>query len=208
MKYPLIAFDFDGTLADTLPWFESILDDVAERYGFRKTTATERRALRRQGVQEILKFLGIPLWKAPAILIHVRERMNEAGPQIPLFDGVADALTQLRARGVKLAVVSSNATENVQRVLGPEISALFDDFECGTDLFGKAAKLERLMQRHGVTPAQTALVGDEVRDVEAARKAGVASVAVSWGYNDAEALRAERPDALLASVGELGTHLS
>ncbi|MDQ8035270.1 MAG: HAD-IA family hydrolase [Bordetella sp.] len=207
MKYPLIAFDFDGTLADTLPWFESILDDVAERYGFRKTSAAERRELRRQGVQEILKFLGIPLWKAPAILIHVRERMNEAGPQIPLFDGVPAALALLRAQGVKLAVVSSNATDNVQRVLGAEISALFDDFECGTDLFGKAAKLERLMQRHGVAPAQTVLVGDEVRDVEAARKAGVACVAVAWGYNDAEALRAERPDALLTEVGELSTRL-
>ena len=46
MKYDFAAFDFDGTLADTMPWFNSVLNTVAEKYGFRQIDAAEREQLR------------------------------------------------------------------------------------------------------------------------------------------------------------------
>lgn len=64
----------------------------------------------------------------------------------------------------------------MRRVLGPDTAALFDDYECGTDLFGKAAKIERLLKRHDTAPERFLLVGDEMRDIDAARKAGSGSV--------------------------------
>src|SRR5690606_25295681 len=143
LKYDLAAFDFDGTLADTLPWFESILDSVADKYGFRKADAAERARLRHHSAHDILKILGIPMWKMPAIMTHVRQLMREVDPSVQLFDGMAEALTQVRASGLRLAVVSSNSAANVRRVLGPQAAEWFDDFECGTDMFGKAAKLKR-----------------------------------------------------------------
>ena len=50
------------------------------------------------------------------------------------------------------------------------------------------------MKRAGVRPAQAISIGDEVRDIEAARTAGIACGAVTWGYAAAEALRALGPD--------------
>ncbi|CAB3638713.1 MAG: HAD hydrolase-like protein [Achromobacter pulmonis] len=203
MKYDLAAFDFDGTLADTMPWFNSILNTVADKYGFRKIDAAEREQLRHRDATEILKFLGIPLWKLPAILAHARTLMQEIDPGVHMFDGIPQALARMKADGLRLAVVSSNSLENVQRVLGPETAALFDDYECGTDLFGKAAKIERLLQRHGTPAARFLLIGDEIRDIDAARKAGVQVGSVAWGYNHVDALRERAPDELIMQVADL-----
>ncbi|QQB36763.1 HAD hydrolase-like protein [Achromobacter deleyi] len=208
MKYDIAAFDFDGTLADTMPWFNSILNTVADKYGFRKIDAAERDQLRHRDASEILKFLGIPLWKLPAIMAHVRTLMQEIDPGVHLFDGIPDALARLKAGGLRLAVVSSNSLENVQRVLGPDTAALFDDYECGTDLFGKAAKIDRLLQRHGTPPERFLLVGDEMRDIDAARKAGVRVGSVAWGYNHVDALRDRGPDELFMQVAELPAALA
>lgn len=208
MKYDIAAFDFDVTLADTMPWFNSILNTVADKYGFRKIDAAERDQLRHRDASEILKFLGIPLWKLPAIMAHVRTLMQEIDPSVHLFDGIPDALARLKAGGLRLAVVSSNSLENVQRVLGPDTAALFDDYECGTDLFGKAAKIDRLLQRHGTPPERFLLVGDEMRDIDAARKAGVRVGSVAWGYNHVDALRDRGPDELFMQVAELPAALA
>lgn len=208
MKYRIAAFDFDGTLADTLPWLDSIIDDVADRYGFRKPTADDRAMLRHRSAQEIIAFLKIPLWKLPAIMLHVRERMQQISPDVQLFPGMADALARLRQAGVGLAVVSSNSLANVERVLGPQVCPLFDDYECGTDVFGKPAKIRRLLERRGVAPAELILIGDELRDIEAARQAGVPVGCVGWGYNPPEVLREQSPDALFLSADDLAAQLT
>ncbi|HYG41479.1 MAG TPA: HAD-IA family hydrolase [Bordetella sp.] len=208
MKYDLAAFDFDGTLADTLPWFESILDGVADKYGFRKAGPAERAQLRHRSAHEILRVLGIPMWKTPAIMAHVRTLMREGDPGVHLFEGMAEALAQVRATGLRLAVVSSNSAANVQRVLGPQATRWFDDFECGTDMFGKAAKLKRLLARHRVAPQRCILVGDEMRDIDAARKAGVQVAAVAWGYNHPDALATRAPDGIIPTVADLPAFLT
>ncbi|MGE8670630.1 MAG: HAD hydrolase-like protein [Achromobacter mucicolens] len=208
MKYDIAAFDFDGTLADTMPWFNTILNTVAEKYNFRKIDASEREALRSRDAMEILKYLNIPLWKLPAIMTHVRALMQEIDPSVQLFDGIPQALARLKANGLRLAVVSSNSVENVKRVLGEETAALFDDYECGSDLFGKAAKIDRLLKQHGTSPERFLLVGDEMRDIDAARKAGVRVGSVAWGYNHVDALRGRGPDELFLAVQDLPNALA
>lgn len=208
MKYDIAAFDFDGTLADTMPWFNTILNTVAEKYNFRKIDASEREALRSRDAMEILKYLNIPLWKLPAIMTHVRTLMQEIDPSVQLFDGIPQALARLKASGLRLAVVSSNSVENVKRVLGEETAARFDDYECGSDLFGKAAKIDRLLKQHGTSPERFLLVGDEMRDIDAARKAGVRVGSVAWGYNHVDALRGRGPDELFLAVQDLPNALA
>lgn len=207
MKYTLVAFDFDGTLADTLPWMESILHEVAEKFGFRKPDAEERSRLRQRNAYEIMQALGIPFWKAPAILAFVRQAMEDAVPKVTLFPGVDAMLRAMHGAGARLAVVSSNSTANVQRVLGPELSALIADYACGTDLFGKSAKMEHLLRDTRIDARQAILIGDEIRDIEAARKIGVDSGVVAWGYNRETALREHAPDLVFSNVHDLARSL-
>ncbi len=206
-RYDLVAFDFDGTLADTLPWFDGIVDEICERHGLRTPDAAARQAMRHSDAREIFRQLALPLWKLPRVMSDVRTRMAEAAPRIGLFPGMVEALSALHAQGVRLALLSSNSAANVQRVLGPQVWSLFAHEACGSDVFGKAGKLRRLMRQQGLAPARVLLVGDEIRDIEAARQAGVQAGAVAWGYNLPEALAAQRPDQLFASADQIAAYV-
>jgi phosphoglycolate phosphatase len=196
MAYRLVAFDFDGTLADSFGWFVGVMGGVADWYGFRRIDAWDLEALRGFTARQMLAHLGLPGWKVPLVAAHVRQLQARDIDRIALFDGVADMLRRLAGHGIVLAVVSSNAEQNVRRVLGPNVAGLIRRYGCGASLFGKAAKLVAVARQCEVPPAEAIYVGDEVRDIEAARAAGMASGAVSWGYAAPAAL-------LLASPTEM-----
>ena len=109
MKYKLIIFDFDGTLADTYPWFTQVLNEVADKYKFKKVAESEYEKLRGYDTNEILQYLGVPLWKMPMIANHMRKLMYKDIHQISLFEGIDNLLHCLSNKGVILAVVSSNS---------------------------------------------------------------------------------------------------
>jgi phosphoglycolate phosphatase len=203
MRYDLAIFDFDGTLADSLPWFLDVFNEIADRFRFIRMERSELDTLRRYRPHKILRLLGIPLWKVPIIASYMRALMTRNIDRIALFEGVADVLRRLAGRRIALAVVSSNSRENVRRVLGPEVAALVDYYECGASLFGKKSKFKKVLARSGVAPTAAICIGDEIRDLEAARSAGIAFGAVSWGYNDVEALRAHSPTEVFTTPADL-----
>jgi phosphoglycolate phosphatase len=203
MKYRLAIFDFDGTLADSLPWFRSVFNGVARNYGFRALTEAEFDTLRGVGNREIIRRLGVPLWKMPMIAAHMRRMMADDIDGIPLFDGVPEMLRDLKARDMRLAVVTSNSEENVRRVLGHRNAGLIDHYACGASIFGKPPKFRQVLRRSGVRAHEAICIGDEVRDAEAARSLGVPFAAVSWGYATPELLASQEPDQMFASVGDI-----
>lgn len=202
----VVIFDFDGTLADSIGWFFSVLNDVARRYDFRQTTAEQLEELRRKPPLEILDALGIPTWKLPAITMHMRALAAQDIARIRLFEWVGDLLLELKANGLMIAVVSSNSAANIRRVLGP-YAPLVDHYETGASLFGKPAKLRRVLRAFNAGPGEAVSVGDEVRDIEAAHRARVASIGVAWGASHDEALAAARATRLAATSDELRTLL-
>jgi phosphoglycolate phosphatase len=88
-------------------------------------------------------------------------------------------------------------------VLGSEVVAMIDQFGINAPLFGKTAKINAVIKRCGSTAALTTSIGDEVRDIEAARALGVNSLAVTWGYAAAAALEAAQPTRLVHAPAEL-----
>ena len=202
-KYQLAIFDLDGTLADSFPWFLRVVNDVAREFDFRQIDADDVAELRRKGSREILKFLGVPLWKLSMIAARMRSLKQSHLADISLFDGVTAMLKTLHDAGIVLALVSSDNEANARLQLGSDNAALFTHFGCGASLFGKAAKFARVMKRAGVSPQQTIAIGDEARDFEAARAAGIAFGAVTWGYADSDSLRLLNPEVIFSSVDDI-----
>ncbi len=194
LRYDLVVFDFDGTLADSLTWFRTALSDVVEKHGLTPICAQRAEALRGMAPKAIMDELGIPTWKLPFIAADVRGRAAENVDQITLFDGIAELLGELRGSGSMIAVVSSNGEDAIRQVLGPELTAHISHFACGAALFGKAAVFRKVVKKAGSTPARTLCVGDEVRDIDAAREAGCDCGAVTWGFATREILEASAPD--------------
>jgi len=202
MPYSLVIFDLDGTLVDSFPWFLRNVNAIADRFGFHRIAEDEVEALRHAGSRELLKRLEVPLWKLPAIARHMRRLKSEQASEFALFDGVGAMLRNFSDAGIRMALVSSDSEANARLVLG-ESAALFSDFDCSASLFGKPAKFRRILKRAGVVPAQAIAIGDETRDIEAARAAGIACGAVTWGYAAAKALRALRPDLVFERMDDV-----
>lgn len=199
MLYSLAIFDLDGTLADSFPWFLRNVNGVADRFGFRRIEDGDIESLRHAGSREILKHLEVPLWKLPLIARHMRRLKAEHIADIALFSGAGAMLRALADGGVRLALVTSDSEANAQKQLG-ELANLFSLFDCGASLFGKAAKFRRVVKRAGLPSGQAISIGDEVRDIEAARAAGIACAAVMWGYAAPNALRALQPDLVFERI--------
>lgn len=201
MRYKLALFDFDGTLADTAGWFTSALNESAARFGFRQLSHEEMAMLRGKGNREIIRYLRVPWWKMPAIARDMRQRAAASAQELKLFPGVRELLADLRAAGVRIAIVSSNAETTIRCVLGNDIE--IDYFECGTSIFGKSARFRRVLRRAGLSIADAIAIGDEGRDIEASRATGIAAGAVAWGYATPDYLESQSPDIMFDSVGDI-----
>ncbi|WP_028309937.1 HAD hydrolase-like protein [Derxia gummosa] len=199
----LVILDFDGTLADSFGFLLSVHNRLARAHGFREVADDEIELLRRLGTREMLRHTGLPLWKLPRVAADFIRLMGEADGIAP-FAGIDAALARLAARGVKLAVASSNGRANVERVLGATTLARFAELDCGASVFGKAPRLGRIARRLGVAPRDALFVGDQVADLHAAREAGMAAGAVAWGYTRLDTLLAHGPQRTFGSVEELG----
>lgn len=199
----LAIFDFDGTLADTFPFFVGIFNELALHHGFRTVAPDEIPALRQLAVREIMRHLELPLWKLPVVTRSFLARMKAQTTGIHLFPGIDAALASLAASGTQLAIVSSNSTGNIRHVLGARNMELVSQFECGATLFGKAARLKKVLKRSGVAAADAIYVGDQSTDFEAASAAGIPFGAVAWGYADPAALRRLSPQREFVQVREL-----
>ncbi len=203
MTYRLVIFDFDGTLADSGPWFWSVMNGVARRYRFREVDRDELEQIRDLDTRTMLERLGVARWKVPLIARHLRRLMTRDIDAIALFPGIGGLIEALAEAGVTIAIVSSNAEGNVRRVLGPSLSARVAHFACGSSLSGKAAKIRRLLKQSGLPASAVLAIGDEIRDIEAARTVGVACGAVSWGYTTVGALAKLGPNWVFHAVGEI-----
>jgi phosphoglycolate phosphatase len=203
MPYQHVLFDFDGTLADSLEMLWGVANEAAGIYGFRSVTADEVDALRGMGALELIRHLGIPMWRVPVIATGMRRLVAQRIDRVRLFPRVAEVLTALRRRGIAVSIVTSNGEDTVRRVLGPEMARRIDGFHCGASLFGKARLFRRAVRASGIPADRTIAIGDELRDIEAARRAGIAAGSVTWGYATAEALRRHRPDILFDDVTAL-----
>ena len=111
-------------------------------------------------------------------------------------------LASLVASGVAVAIVSSNSEAVIRRTLGRAAHHV-SHFSCGASLWGKSAKFKTVIRQAGVERQQTIAIGDEIRDIDAARRAGIASGAVTFGYNTGESLRARGPDLIFDDYGQL-----
>ncbi len=201
MRYRLIVWDFDGTLADTLALSVEIFNAFAARHGFRPLD--DLAAARGLNTRTFFWKYRIPLWKLPKLGADYRAAVRGRMASIRLFAGLADLIRDLRGGGCRLGVLSSNAAENIRACLDANGAGEAFDFVVGYPrLFGKATAIRKLLRREGVGPREFLYVGDEVRDVEAARKAGVDVAAVAWGYNTAELLAGAAPTYLWPSPDE------
>ncbi len=205
MKYRLVAFDFDGTVADSFTCFLHVLNQTAGMLGFRTVEPSMFDELRAMSSDEIRRYLKIPWWKIPRIATAMRRGMFERIDEVSLFPGVTPLWHTLSQSGVTLGIVTSNSYENISRVMGTENLKLISHVECNIGLMGKRRPLRRLLKQSGVAGSAALYIGDEKRDAEAARAAGWDFIGVAWGYAKPEVLQPHSNGKLFQQVEDILT---
>ena len=202
MKYKLIIFDFDGTLADTYDFFISALNEIADKHKFKKISAHQWELIKDYDAKRIFEHLNVPIWKIPIVISQVRTFMSKNINKISLFDGIDNLLINLSNKNIKLAVVTSNSYQNVCQVLGSK-SSIINYFECNVSVSGKPARIRKILNQSRIPDENSIYIGDEIRDVKAAKKANIAFGGVSWGYNSAESLKEFSPQKMFANINDI-----
>ena len=201
---PLLIFDFDGTLANTLETGIGVFNEIAPEYGLHPVTMTEAQELRKLHTRALLDHLGISRMMAVKLAAHLRKLIHDRMDQVEMIVGTQQMIQELHSAGYRLGILSSNSLENVRTFM--QRFGLIDCFgfiEAGVSLFGKPQRIKNVLRKQKVSPREAIYVGDETRDMEAARKSGVCGVAVCWGANGREAMLTEGPDFCIDEPDEL-----
>jgi phosphoglycolate phosphatase len=119
------------------------------------------------------------------------------------IEGIPEVLARLHGRGHRIGILTSNSESNVAAFLSRHDLPYFHFVRTSSKLFGKASQMKKIIKEEKVPPADALYVGDETRDVEAAKESGLRMAAVTWGYNSKAALEAMSPDHLLHKPAEL-----
>ncbi len=199
----MIIFDFDGTIADTFSLLVACYNRVCLGFGATAMTEKEIPKLRRKKGQEVMKQLGISWFKLPFLVRKVYSELSKEIENARPIPGIKKTILQLKQQGFCLGILTSNKRENVERFLKKNGLDCFDFIHAGKKLFGKQYALKQVLLQRRLKAKDVVYVGDETRDIEAAKKARVRVIAVSWGYNALGALRKEKPDFLISKPEEL-----
>lgn len=200
---PTIVFDFDGTIADTLSVVIRIANKFADHYGYRKIPLSDLPLLREKKPSAVLRHLGISVFKLPIVARKIRFEMNKEIVNLKTIVNLKDTLVNLKENGCILGILTTNSRENVMEFLKKNDLEIFDFVYSGRAVFGKSRLLKKLMKEKTIPHKDPIYVGDEIRDVEAAKKAGIKVISVSWGYNTKSALSRFHPDHIVEKPEEL-----
>jgi len=199
----VIIYDFDGTIADTLQVAIAIYNRMALEKGFKHVDKDHLEFFRAQEPRKLAKELGVSLYQIPQLLLRGRKELKNSAADLKIFPGMAELLHKVKNLGRQQAIITSNSEENVKAFLLKNNIDIFDFVLCGNSIFGKAKALKKLMAENQIAPADAVYIGDEVRDIEAARQAKVSVISVSWGFNNKEVLEKNHPDGLIGKPDEL-----
>ncbi len=202
MSYRFVLWDFDGTLADSMEVSLGIINRLAAQYRFKPIT--DPYGVRKMTVRKFMKEHKIGFLKLPKVTRAFQQALRHEIDKVKLYPGLVRVLKQSRSAGIRHAILSSNSPENIQAFLQANGIAEFFEFTAGCfKLLGKARGIKRVIKQQKMLKREVLYVGDEVRDVIAAHKAGIDVAAVGWGINDWKTLATALPTHQVATPEEL-----
>jgi phosphoglycolate phosphatase len=198
-----LIFDFDGTIVQSMQVVFGILKELAVEKGFRKVTENDVVTFRNKGSREVIASLKIPFYKLPKVVKAIRKGLEEEMEQIKVVDGLTQVLNELKRRNIGLGILTSNSRESVDKFLSKHNWSYFDFIFSGSSMFGKGKVLKKLMKERNINKEQIIYIGDETRDVEAAKECGIRAAAVTWGYSSRKPLSETNPDWIIDEPKQL-----
>jgi len=208
-EHELIIFDWDGTLMDSIAKIVRCFQAALADAGAADPGESAIQHIIGLGLDEAVTTL-LPQADAALrtqVVARYREHflhLDQTGME--LFPGVREGLEALAEQGYLLAVATGKARRGLDRVLRDTGTAhLFCATRCADEAYSKPhpRMLEDILEQTGFTSAQALMVGDTTYDLQMARHARMASLAVTYGVHNRELLAEHAPLACLDSFTEV-----
>lgn len=194
-KFDILLFDLDGTLTDSQ---EGIFNCVEYALAAEKITVDDRASLRRfigpPLVDSFMQFYGFDRERAEKATAKYRERYSVTGIfENRVYEGIPEALEMLKKSGKRLGVATSKPEIYAVRIIEKFGLARYFEVITGAELDGrrnsKAEVIAECLRRFGDPDKNTVLmIGDRKHDILGAKKCGIKSAGVRFGYADKDEL--------------------
>jgi phosphoglycolate phosphatase len=207
MRYPLIVFDWDGTIIDSASGIAECIRQAAADMGLDVPDRERARHVIGLGLHDSLR-IAVPSLQPAGYSEFValyRKHFLACEDAMHLFDGMEGLLKSL-SQDHTLAIATGKSRRGLDRALAATgLGQYFTSSRCADETSPKPAPamLLELMEEFEKTPDHTLMIGDTSHDMEMARAAGVDAVAVTYGAHPEQGLRAFSPRGCVATVSEL-----
>ena len=192
MRSRAVLFDLDGTLADTAPDLAAALNKLRADQGLEPVPLERLRPFASAGARGLVH-AGFGVKPGDADYASLREAFLEAYREntcvhTQLFPGIAELLAELARRALPWGIVTNKATRFTDRIvatlgLSPACVVCGDTTE---HLKPHPAPMRHAADQLKLAPGECMYLGDDLRDIQAARAVGMSAIAVGWGYHHPE----------------------
>jgi phosphoglycolate phosphatase len=198
-----IIFDWSGVVRDTVTGQLWIVNKIFEKYNVSKISLEEFRENWKQPPALFYqKYLPEGYSEEERVKFFSGIQLDKDCPKAAPFLEVVELIRKCKESGYFLAVVSSDFPET----LLPEVKeyGLENIFnEIVTDADDKLEAVQRIIKENDLDPQNTFFVGDSNHEIDVAKKVGIRSVAVTWGFTSEQKLRSRNPEYVTHNPREL-----
>jgi len=199
-QFDLIVFDWDGTLVDSSQVIVDSIQAASRDVGLPVPAAAAVRSIigmsLRPAIARLYQDVAVGEHQVHAMAERYAHHFHARDHAIPLFEGVTQALVELEQAGFMLAVATGKGRRGLDHALDSTgLRPHFLASRCADECHSKPhpQMLQELMDELGAAPGRSLMVGDTAHDLQMARNAGIASLAVTFGAMPLEALLPHAP---------------
>ena len=200
----LIAFDYDGVLADSFDYNLNAFNTILKRNGLSiNALPDDLKNLKNMTYEQLAFDVGVPQDMVESVKQETLFEMEKTTSSVSLYEGIVDMIKEITSK-VRLAIISHTNSSTISTVLEHlGCDSCFSDI-LGGDIKGtKSQRLEFLMETYLLAPEDLYMVGDSMSDIMEAHKAGVYAIAAGYGFQSVELLQQAGADKIVGSVDEL-----
>ncbi|UYP05952.1 HAD-IA family hydrolase [Priestia megaterium] len=204
----VILFNFNGTITNTKFLAIDMYNEIAGKQGYKKISEEDVSYLSALSIRNRCKVLNLPLYKMPLVGIAIKRRSQQYIPNLKPVSGMTETLRLLKQEGYKIGFTTSNNQVVLNEFLINNSINIFDYSHFSFSPLSKSKDISSFLKKYDLKKENVVYVGDELRDIKAAKKNGLFCIAVSWGFDSVELLNTGRADKIITQPKEIVDVLS
>lgn len=195
-------FDVDGTIINSLDLLIDCLYINTNKAGIEISKNGLYSLIENKSLHDIIKEFNLNKIRIMYLIWKIRKDFDKRSSEVKPFKEIIYLLEYMKDKNYMLYILTSNNEKFVEEIFKREDINFFDKKYFKSSIFGKAKDIKKIIRNNKLDVNDVYYVGDEIRDIEASKIAGVKCISVAWGYNSSKLLSQFKPEYLVEDIQE------